>query len=162
MDDIFFWWWEGEFIGPLRPYLLTTKLPSFSIQCQISPIGTTSHLFNILFYNIFLAHSRSSQRSLPTGFCSITACSSVFLFLHARPTPLSLLLLITFIISEVPYNVSSSIFFLCLHSPVISSLSRPYISRNTFLSKTMNLYSSIFLSGHVISVQYNWSYQARI
>lgn len=46
-----------RFIGPLRLSRLTTKLPSSS------PIGTTSHLFNIIFHNIFPAHSWSSQRS---------------------------------------------------------------------------------------------------
>jgi hypothetical protein len=55
---------------------------------------------------------------------------------------------------ELPHNVPSSMLFLRLHSPVISSLTGPYIFHNTFLSKTINLYSSIFLSGHVSKPYY--------
>lgn len=62
-DDTYVLFLLLRFIELLRPFRHTTKLPSFSVQRQISPIGTTSYLFNIFFYDVFPAHSWSSQQS---------------------------------------------------------------------------------------------------
>lgn len=106
---------------------------------------------HISFDTIFPTHSGLFKGLFSLGFSCKTVFTRASAFLHTSSAHFSLFLLIAFTVSNLLYKSNNSILCLFHHSSVSGSRQSSYILLNIFLSKILNLDSSVFLiTQHVL------------
>lgn len=128
---------------------ITSNYPVFPIQSSYFPIRFSIQCLRVFFYNIFPFQSRSSQRSFNSWVLVHGHPFYVILAFLACLAYWILRYLIVITMFSFLNELSSSLFFLFLQSPVSLSFTGLKFFLRIFFSKTSIFISSFFFNGQV-------------